>query len=90
VFKVKGKMFALCDIENFESINLKIEPEQGELLREQYPQITSGYHMNKKHWITVVHEGLSHKFVRELTKNSYELVKKGLTKKLQKEIELGI
>jgi predicted DNA-binding protein (MmcQ/YjbR family) len=90
VYKVKGKMFALCGIDDFGSVNLKVDPEHGDLLKEQYPQITGAYHMNKKHWISVELEGLSHSFIRELIRNSYELVRKGLTKKLQKEIELGI
>lgn len=90
VFKVKGKMFALCDMVDFGAVNLKVDPEHGDALKEQYPQITGAYHMNKKHWITVELEGLPHPFVKQLIRDSYELVRKGLTKKLQKEIELGI
>lgn len=90
VYKVKGKMFALCDIENFGSVNLKCDPIKAEELREKYPQITGGYHMNKKHWNTVDLEGLPHPFVKQLIRDSYELVRSRLTKKLQMEIELDI
>ena len=53
VFKVVDKMFALFDVENFQSINLKCDPEKALELREQYSGILPGYHMNKKHWNTI-------------------------------------
>lgn len=81
VFKVKGKMFALCGISDFSSINLKCDPERAVELREQYPQITPGFHMNKKHWNTVEVEGLPDSFIRELIRHSYELVRAGLPKR---------
>ncbi|WP_291914015.1 MmcQ/YjbR family DNA-binding protein [Chitinophaga sp. CB10] len=82
VFKVKGKMFALTDIELFESINLKCDPEEAIELRERYDGVTPGYHMNKKHWNTVdMHSHLPNKLILEWTKNSYDLVVKGLPKK---------
>ncbi|HEY1047013.1 MAG TPA: MmcQ/YjbR family DNA-binding protein [Bacteroidia bacterium] len=90
VFKVKGKMFALCSIDEFGSVNLKCDPERSIELREKFPQITPGYHMNKQHWNSVVLEGLPHDFIKELIRHSYSLVKDSLSKKLQKEIELGI
>lgn len=50
VFKVMGKMFALCDVDEFESTNLKCDPTIAIQLREEYPGIViPGYHMNKKH-----------------------------------------
>ena len=50
VFKVMGKMFALCDVDEFESINLKCDPRKAIHLREEYPEIViPGYHMNKKY-----------------------------------------
>lgn len=74
-------MFALTDIENFESINLKIDPEIGVELRERYPAVQPGYHMNKKHWITVVMDGsVPDKLIRQWVDHSYELVVSGLTK----------
>jgi predicted DNA-binding protein (MmcQ/YjbR family) len=81
VYKVMGKMFALTGID-FESVNLKVEPEAGVELREQYPSVQPGYHMSKKHWITVLMDGsISDKNVRQWVDNSYELVVSGLTKK---------
>lgn len=81
VFKVVGKMFALTDVQDFSSINLKTEPENGMELRERYPAVLEAYHMNKKHWITVVIDGsLSDGLIRQWIDNSYHLVVGGLTK----------
>ena len=87
VFKVMGKMFALCDVDNFESFNLKCDPEQSIDLRERYEGIIAGYHMSKKHWNTIspdadVPESLQLKLIDQ----SYNLVVKGLTKKLKEEL----
>ncbi len=57
VFKVLGKMFALADIHEFDSVNVKCEPGRAVELREQYECVQPGYHMNKKHWNTVVLDG---------------------------------
>ena len=81
VHKVMGKMFALTDIEEFESVNLKVEPEVGVELRERYLAVQPGYHMNKKHWITVMIDGsIPDKQLRQWIQNSYNLVASGLTK----------
>ncbi len=81
VFKVMGKMFALTDLDQFTSINLKCDPEAGAQLREQYPSVIPGYHMNKKHWITVMMDGsIPDKLLREWILESYRLVIKSLTK----------
>ena len=75
VFKVGGKMYALCDIDNFDSINLKCNPELAEQLREKYDAVRPGYHMNKKHWNTVILDGtISDTHVLEWTDHSYQLV----------------
>lgn len=88
VFKLKGKMFALTQIENFESITLKCEPQRAVELKEKFPSVLPAYHMNKKHWITVkVNAGLSDDFVFELTNQSYDQVLKNLTLKLQNELK---
>lgn len=82
VFKVMGKMFALCDTHLFISINLKCEPTFSDELREQYVGITPGYHMNKKHWNTIIADGsASEKQLRDWIDHSYDMVVKGLTKK---------
>jgi predicted DNA-binding protein (MmcQ/YjbR family) len=76
-----GKMFALTDIEDFESVNLKVNPEAGVELRERYPAVMPGYHMNKKHWITVLMDGsIPDKIVLQWIQDSYDLVASRLTK----------
>ena len=83
VFKVMNKMFAVTDVtrERFE-VNLKCDPHRAIRLRESYPDITPGWHMNKKHWNTVSFEGsLSDNFLKELIDHSYSLVVANLTKK---------
>ena len=92
VFKVKGKMFLLTGLDSWENgdqkINLKCDPEKAIELRESYEDITAGWHMSKKHWNTVALNtgNLSDDFVVELINHSYELVVKGLTKKMQQEL----
>ncbi|EMR02813.1 MmcQ/YjbR family DNA-binding protein [Cesiribacter andamanensis] len=88
VFKVGGKMFALTDVDEFTSINLKCDPERAVELREQYDSILPGYHMNKKHWNTVLLEGsLPEKLVQELILHSYQLVVASLPRKVREELE---
>ncbi|MBT1705254.1 MmcQ/YjbR family DNA-binding protein [Chryseosolibacter indicus] len=87
VYKVMGKMFALTDIELFESINLKVDPEVGVELREHHESVQPGYHMNKKHWITVLIDGsIPDKLLCTWIDNSYDLVVKSLTKVKQREL----
>jgi predicted DNA-binding protein (MmcQ/YjbR family) len=87
VFYVKGKMFCLTDIENFESINLKCDPEEAVMLRERYEEVIPGYHMSKSHWNTVKTNGkIPDKLLEEWIRKSYALVVAGLPKKLQKEL----
>lgn len=82
VYKVKGKMFALAGLAIFESINLKCDPEQAIELRERYPAVQPGYHMNKQHWNTILMDNtIPDKLIKEWISNSYELVKKKLPKK---------
>lgn len=89
VFKVMGKMFALTDVDNFESVNLKCDPEKAIELREEHEDIYPGYHMSKKHWNTVkVNEGVSDDFIYSLINDSYDLVVSKLTKKLKEELSL--
>ena len=90
VFKVMGKVFALTDVEHFESVNLKCDPERAIELRESYSAILPGYHMNKKHWNTVRFlEDVNDSLVYELVDHSYQLVVSSLTKKLQNELQAG-
>ncbi|WP_017730247.1 MmcQ/YjbR family DNA-binding protein [Nafulsella turpanensis] len=84
VFKVGGKMFALTDMDTFESINLKCEPEKAVELREQYEGVLPGYHMNKKHWNTVLTDGsVPDVLLKEWIRDSYELVVQSLPKKVR-------
>lgn len=87
VFKVMGKMFAATDVQVFKSINLKVEPEQGAVLREQYASVLPGYHMNKKHWITVLMDGsIADKEVKRWIETSYQLVVAQLPKAKQQQL----
>lgn len=89
VFKVMGKMFALTNIEEFNSINLKCDPEEAQLLREQYSAVLPGYHMNKKHWNTIMIDGsIPDSLVLKWVDNSYQLVINGLPKKQRLELNL--
>ena len=76
VFKVAGKMFALCGVDtNPPRVNVKCDPERAITLREEHDAITPGYHMNKKHWNTVFSDGqLTNKMLREQIDNSYEMI----------------
>jgi len=75
-------MFTLAGIDDFGSINLKVSPEEGVELRERYAAVQPGYHMNKKHWVTVLVDGtIPDKLIRSWIEQSYNLVVAGLTKK---------
>jgi len=88
VFKVKGKIFALTSLETFESINLKCDPEEAVALREKYEAVIPGYHMNKKHWNTIIMDGsLSDKLIKQWIDDSYKLVINALTKKEKEELQ---
>jgi predicted DNA-binding protein (MmcQ/YjbR family) len=81
VYKVAGKMFALTDINTFESINLKCDPDLAVELRERYPAVLPGYHMSKKHWNTVLMDGsISNQLIRDWIRQSYDLVAASLPK----------
>ena len=88
VYKVMGKMFTATGLdEEVFRINLKCDPERALELRASYDQIIPGWHMNKKHWNTIYCEqGLDEALIYELIDHSYELVVKGLTKKLKVEL----
>jgi len=82
VFKVGGKMFALCDIEDFDGANLKCDPERAAELRERYSSVLSGYHMNKTHWNTVkAHGDVDFILFKELIDHSYALIVSSLPKR---------
>ena len=89
VFKVGGKIFALLDLDNFDSVNLKCDPEEALELRESYTAISGGYHMNKKHWNTIqINLDVDDKLLLQLTEKSYKLVFNSLPKKVINELAL--
>lgn len=89
VFKVMGKIFLLSGIDSQPvQFNAKCDPEKAIELRENYPCVLPGYHMNKQHWNTIICDGLvSDKQIQEWIDDSYNLVASSLTKKLKSELE---
>jgi predicted DNA-binding protein (MmcQ/YjbR family) len=88
VFKVKGKVFLLCGLDNEPlQFNVKCDPDTAVELREQYHAVKPGYHMNKKHWNTVEVDGsLSLQQLRQMILDSYKLVVKSLPRKERDEL----
>lgn len=77
-----GKIFSICDIAEFDSINVKCDPVKAIELRESHPEVVPGYHMNKKHWNTIdMTTNLSDELIKEWVKDSYNLVVAKLPKK---------
>lgn len=87
VLKVADKMFALVNLKGELRINLKCDSEKAVLLREQYPKVQPGYHMNKKHWNSIYIEGsIPDKLIKQWIDESYELVVKKMPKRKQNEL----
>lgn len=88
VFKVGGKIFALTDLQTFASFNVKCDPERAAELRERYDYVRPGYHMNKKHWNTVlVGTGATDAQIREWLTDSYQLIVSSLPKAVRTELQ---
>ena len=90
VFKVGGKIFALINLDSDPlRINLKCEPEKAIHLREKFSSVIPGYHMNKKHWNTVILDG-SFPIDLLLTwiNESYGLVFNSLPQKVKNELNV--
>lgn len=93
VFKVLNKMFVMTPLDRWEkgeaSITLKCDPDYTIQLREQYESIYAGPYVSNKHWNTIaIYKGeLQPKFVLELIDHSYNMVVKGMTKKLRAQLE---
>ena len=88
-YMVRGKMFAfVCsDSKGRAVINVKLEPEYGIALREQYDDIIAGYHMNKTHWNSLYLDGnVPDEIVEKMLDQSHQLIIAGLSKKAQKEL----
>lgn len=93
-YLIGDKMFAaVCkDDEGIDSlITLKLEPSEGDFLRQQYDDINPGYYMNKIHWNSINADGsVPDELLMDLLDKSYDLVLKGFSKKRQKELlDLG-
>lgn len=83
VFKVAGKIFALASLDEVPPrVNLKCDPDAALDLRDRYEDVMPGYHMNKKHWNTVVLSGrIPGTELRRMIDHSYDLVVASLPKK---------
>lgn len=93
-YQIGGKLFAaVCLDENDEPyyITLKLEPVEGDFLRQQYEDIIPGYYMNKVHWNSIKPNGeVPDDLLKDLLDKSYQLVLGGFSKKKQREISEGL
>jgi len=93
VFKVMGKMFLMAPLNNWEqgeaSVTIKCDPEYTIELREQYESIYPGPYVSNKHWnaLSLFKNELKPKLVFQLIDHSYEMVIKGMTKKMKEELK---
>lgn len=82
VFEVAGKWFCFVNIDVFDFCNIKCDPDRIAELQAQYEGITPGYHMNKRHWISLhFDKDVPDDMIRELVRQSYDLVVASLSKK---------
>jgi predicted DNA-binding protein (MmcQ/YjbR family) len=81
VFKVSGKIFLLMSLDSQPlQFNVKCDPEKAEELRESYSSVIAAFHMNKKHWNTIIMNGqVNSKMIREMIDDSYSLVVRSLS-----------
>lgn len=91
VFKVKQKMFALLMTDNSGvRLNLKCDPVQAQMLRDVFEAVQPGYHMNKRHWNTVLLDGsLPDGEIQRMIDHSYTLVVRGLRGVERRALELA-
>src|SRR5690554_763806 len=88
VFKVMTKMFCLANLDGDLQLSLKNQPSVNLELREHFPAIRPGYHMNKQHWNTVeINGSLPDDLIRRLIDESYELVVNGMSGKQKAELK---
>ena len=92
VFRICNRIFVLTSLESVPlRVSLKCDPERAIELREQYPdKIVAGYHLNKKHWNTVLLEGLPLTLIDEMIIDSYMLVVEKIPKKERESLDLDI
>jgi len=89
VYKVGGKVFLICSLDaDTLQFNVKCDPEKAIELRERYPCVQPGYHMNKKHWNTIVADGsVSNNLLKEWIDDSYDLIVQSLPVKLREQVK---
>lgn len=89
-YQIGGKMFAAICLDDKDEpyyITLKLEPLEGDFLRQKYEDIIPGYYMNKMHWNSIKADGkVPDDLLRDLLDKSYRLVLSSFSKKKQKEI----
>ncbi len=86
--RVKNKIFALVPITGTPQANLKCDPDWAEILRQTYPSVTPGYHMNKRHWNTVIFDDtIPDDEILEMLDHAYDQVVKGLPKKVREALQ---
>ena len=90
VFKVRDKMFAtLVEPEGIPYSNLKCDPQEALMLRDIFPEVKPGYHMNKQHWNTVQLDGdMPRGEIERMMDNSYTLVVRSLPRKVRQSLEI--
>ena len=90
VMKIGKKMFAtLAQSGDQASMNLKCDPDEALILRDIFPAITPGYHMNKRHWNTIVLDGsIPAGEIERMIDSSYTLVVRSLPKADRQALEI--
>lgn len=97
-FKVMGKIFSICDVDELESINLKCDPAKAIELREMYPEVViPGYHMKKstapqgslRENTVSMQDNLPDEVIKEWIRDSYDLVVAKLTKREREKLNHG-
>ena len=88
VFKVARKIFAISALDRTPlDVSVKCEPELAAALRRSYPAIRPGYHLDKRHWNTIVLDGsLPDPLVRDMIEDSYDLIVSALPKRVREEL----
>lgn len=82
VYKILGKVYLMAfELNGIPILNVKVDPQHGDMLRDFYPFIHTGYHMNKQHWISVYQDdAIDTQLITDLVIGSYELVVNKLNK----------
>ena len=91
VFRIAGKIFAMVDLENTEWFVLKCNPDYALTLRDAHPEITSAWHMNKKHWNQInLYGTLTDELIQSLIRHSYNEVLKKLSRRVREEQKIAL